>query len=425
MDRPARIILGVTGSIAAYKSAHLTRLLVKAGADVRVLMTPAATDFITPLTLSTLSKHPVGLEYFDRRDGSWNSHVELGLWADALVIAPVSANSMSAMASGRCDNLLLATYLSARCPVFFAPAMDLDMFAHPSTQRNLETLTGDGNILIEPGSGELASGLEGKGRMAEPEEIVARLAGHPMLAGRLDPAAAGLQGADGAGGAAVPAKSLSGRKALVTAGPTHEPIDPVRFIGNRSTGKMGFAVARALAERGAEVTLVAGPVNLDASHPGIHLRRVRTAAEMADAALEAFDGADVTVLSAAVADYRPAEVLTHKMKKTDGELNLRLERTVDIAAELASRKRPGQFVVGFALETENERDNAAGKMKKKRFDMIVLNSLNDPGAGFAHDTNKVTLMFPDGSEEPGTLRSKAQVASDIVGAIEARIGGGE
>jgi phosphopantothenoylcysteine decarboxylase/phosphopantothenate--cysteine ligase len=432
----AKILLAVTGSIAAYKAAHLTRLLVKAGAEVKVLMTPASTDFITPLTLSTLSKNPVGLEYFDKTDGSWNSHVELGLWADAMLIVPASANSMAAMVSGRCDNLLLATYLSARCPVFFAPAMDLDMFAHPATSRNVRTLVEDGNILIEPGSGELASGLEGKGRMAEPEEILLSIARHPMLAGRLDlsviPA---YDAARAVSASAVPANvpdpaldspekhtSLSGRRFLVTAGPTHEPIDPVRFIGNHSTGKMGFALAQALADLGGRVTLVTGPTRQVIDHPRVTVVPVGTAAEMAEASLEAFPACDGAVLSAAVADYRPAKVHDQKMKKRDGELSITLERTVDIAASLAEIKREDQLVVGFALETENERENALGKMKRKRFDMIVMNSLNDPGAGFGHDTNRVTLMFPDGEERALELKSKIEVARDIAEFLARKLG---
>ncbi len=399
MREIAKVLLGVTGSIAAYKAAHLTRLLVKEGMEVKVVMTPAASDFITPLTLATLSKNPVRMSYFDERDGVWNSHVELGLWADAMLIAPASANTMAAMACGRCDNLLLATYLSARCPVFFAPAMDLDMYAHPATQQNVELLRSRGNILIEPGSGELASGLEGRGRMAEPEDILTFLRKHSR------------------GGKAP----LAGLKAMVTAGPTYEAIDPVRFIGNRSTGKMGYALARELAEQGALVTLISGPVHQSINHPSVEVVSLESAAEMAQASIEAFTDCDIAVLAAAVADYRPAQVSEQKIKKGEGDMSICLERTTDIAAELAKLKRPDQFITGFALETHDEQRNARDKMKRKSFDMIVLNSLQDPGAGFAHDTNKVTLMFPDGSQVTGETKSKCAVAGDIVAAIIAGI----
>ncbi len=388
-----KIILGITGSIAAYKAALLTRLLVKSGAEVRVVMTPPALDLITPLTLSTLSKGPVLTEFVKGKTGEWNNHVDLGLWADALVIAPASANTLAKMAHGICDNLLLAVYLSARCPVFFAPAMDLDMLRHPSTNDNLRTLGRYGNHLIQPTHGELASGLVGVGRMAEPEEIVAHLA---AFFSRVE--------------------HLKGKKALVTAGPTHEAIDPVRFISNHSSGKMGFAIAEALARAGAEVTLVAGPTQLHTEHPRIIVKQVASAGEMLEACTDHFAAADITVFSAAVADYRPVESAKQKIKKKDGDMSLSLTRTADIAATLGARKTKGQITVGFALETENEQENALKKLKSKNFDLIVLNSLNDQGAGFGHDTNKVTIM--DGKKTNTLeLKSKNEVAEDIVSAI--------
>jgi phosphopantothenoylcysteine decarboxylase / phosphopantothenate---cysteine ligase len=386
-----KILLGVCGSIAAYKAALLVRLLVKNGADVKVIMTASAHDFITPLTLATLSKNPVLTQFSKDETGQWNNHVELGLWADVLVMAPATANTLAKMANGICDNLLLATYLSSRCPVFFAPAMDLDMWQHASTQNNLKKLTGFGNQLIEPTHGELASGLVGTGRMAEPEQIVQALENHFK-----------------------PGK-LSGKKALVTAGPTYEALDPVRFIGNHSTGKMGFAIAEELYRQGAEVTLVSGPTHLPAP-AGVKVVRVNSAEEMFLASQEYFTQADITVFSAAVADYKPTTKADQKIKKGSGPMVIELVKTYDIAAELGKQKKPGQITVGFALETENERTNAQSKLKTKNFDLIVLNSLNDSGAGFGHDTNKISILSSTGSKE-FNLKSKKEVAADIVTAI--------
>ncbi len=388
-----RILLGVSGSIAAYKSAILTRLLVKSGAEVKVVMTQAAHDFITPLTLATLSKNPVLTQFSEAVTGTWNNHVELGLWADAMVIAPASANTLSKMAGGACDNLLIAVYLSARCPVFFAPAMDLDMLQHPSTKKNIESLISWGNHQINPTHGELASGLVGTGRMAEPEEIVSQLQDFFSIG------------------------PLTGTKALVTAGPTHEAIDPVRFIGNHSTGKMGFAIAEELARNGAQVTIVTGPTQLTSQVPGVEIIPVTSAEEMYQACVSRFSKADITVLSAAVADYRPAQQAGQKIKKTNQALTLELVNTRDIAAELGKLKSNGQFVVGFALETENERAHAEKKLASKNFDLIVLNSLNDPGAGFGHDTNKVTLIDASHKAKEFNLKSKKEVARDIVNTV--------
>lgn len=388
-----KFLLGVTGSIAAYKMANFIRLLVKQEAEVKVIMTPAAMDFITPLTLSTLSKNPVLSQFQKSETGEWNNHVELGLWADAFVIAPASANTLARMANGLCDNLLLATYLSARCPVFFAPAMDLDMLQHPATQKNIATLIQSGHHLIESGVGELASGLSGPGRMAEPEEIVTVL--ENFFSGK---------------------KKLSGKKALVTAGPTYEALDPVRFIGNHSSGKMGFAIAEALAQQGAQVDLVVGPTHQHTNQPGITIHPVTSAEEMYQACRQIFPGTDVAVLSAAVADYKPVVRAEQKIKKTEGNLMLELTKTRDIAAELGKLKKNGQVMVGFALETENEKTNAAGKLNAKNFDLIVLNSLNDAGAGFGHDTNKIEIISRNGSKE-FPLKTKKEVANDIVAAI--------
>ncbi len=397
MFHDKKIILGVCGSIAAYKTALLTRLLVKAGAQVRIIMTPAAHDFITPLTLSTLSRNPVLTEFTRDKNGQWNNHVDLALWADAFIVAPASANTLAKMATGLCDNLLLAVYLSARCPVFFAPAMDLDMLQHPSTRNNLQALQKYGNHLIEPTHGELASGLTGLGRMAEPEEIIRQLASYFQTS-----------------------RKLEGKKVLVTAGPTQEAIDPVRFISNHSSGKMGFAIAEALADLGAEVNLVTGPTNQHTSHARIRVKHVLTAKEMLDSCAEVFDEIDIAVLSAAVTDFRPRKMAQQKIKKKDAGLTLELTKTDDIAATLGKRKRNGQIIVGFALETENEEVNALGKLKSKNFDLIVLNSLNDPGAGFGHDTNKVSIL--DGKKKATfELKTKKQVADDIVQAIIEKI----
>ena len=394
MLKGKKILLGVTGSIAAYKAPMLVRLLVKAGAQVQVIITPSAKEFVTPLTLATLSKNPVLSEFVKNEEGEWSNHVDLGLWADALVIAPASANTVAKMANGHCDNLLLAVYLSARCPVFVAAAMDLDMLQHPATKNNLQRLQGFGNRLIDPGYGELASGLVGTGRMAEPEEIMQRLEAFFNQK-----------------------KILEGKKALVTAGPTHEALDPVRFIGNNSSGKMGFALAEALANEGAAVTLVSGPTSRCTDHPRITTLRVTSAAAMYEASKTFFPQADITVLAAAVADYRPKTVAAQKIKKTDSELTLSLTKTTDISAELGKQKKDGQFIVGFALETEEEENNARKKMAAKNFDMIVLNSLNDEGAGFGHDTNRITLIHKDGEITRFELKSKTEVAADIVQAI--------
>lgn len=385
-----KILLGVSASIAAYKSATLVRLLVKAGAEVQVVMTPASTEFITPLTLSTLSKKPVFHEYFKPETGEWNNHVELGLWADLMIIAPASANTMAKMAGGLVDNLLTAVYLSAKCPVYFAPAMDLDMWKHDSTQENINRLKSFGNILIPPGSGELASGLHGEGRMAEPEEIVSFLTDD--ILSRLP---------------------LRNRRVLVTAGPTYEAIDPVRFIGNHSSGKMGFAIADELASLGAHVVLVTGPTAQKTRHTDITRIDVVSAADMLRECMAAFEGADGCIMSAAVADYTPVTVATHKMKKQDGTLNIELKKTTDILKKLGQEKRDDQVLVGFALETDNEEQYAIGKLQSKNLDMIVLNSLNDAGAGFKGDTNKVTLIDRELGKTTFDLKNKNEVARDI------------
>ncbi len=386
-----KIILGVTGSIAAYKAAIFVRLLIKAGAEVKVIMTSAATEFITPLTLATLSKNPVSIDFFDSSNGDWDSHVELGLWADAMIIAPATANTMAKMANGIACNLLLTTYLSARCPVFVAAAMDLDMYQHPSTLRNIEILQSYGNHFIEASSGELASGLIGQGRMEEPELILAKL--KAFFDGQ---------------------KKLDGKKILVTAGPTYEQIDPVRFIGNHSSGKMGYAIAEELAKQGAQVSLVSGPTSLKATHPNIETILVQSAQEMYDASIQVFENADAAIMSAAVADYTPAIQLDQKMKRKSKELLIELVATKDIAAELGSRKKPNQLLIGFALETNNEEENARKKILSKNLDFIVLNSLQDAGAGFGKDTNKITIIDKNNKKEIFKLKSKTEVAHDIV-----------
>ena len=383
------IVLGVTGSIAAYKAAFLVRLLIKRGAEVQVVMTPAGKEFITPLTLSTLTRKPVVSEFFDRRDGSWNSHVDLGQWADAMLIAPCTASTIGKMASGVADNMLITTYYSMKAPVFIAPAMDLDMYRHPVTQHNLETLRSIGNIIIEPASGELASQLVGKGRMQEPDEIVAALEEYFTKQAQ-----------------------LSKKKVLITAGPTYEQIDPVRFIGNWSTGKMGFALAEECAQRGADVTLIAGPVSLTTEHPNIKRIDVKSAHQMYEAAMENFPDSDAAILCAAVADFTPAETSDTKIKRK-GDMTITLKPTEDIAAALGTIKRPNQKMVGFALETDHEATNAQGKLERKNLDFIVLNSLNDKGAGFGYDTNKVTLIDRKGSQEL-PLQSKKNVAKAII-----------
>ncbi len=383
------IVLGVTGSIAAYKAAFLVRLLIKRGAEVQVVMTPAGKEFITPLTLSTLTRKPVVSEFFDRRDGSWNSHVDLGQWADAMLIAPCTAATLGKMANGVADNMLITTYFSMKAPVFVAPAMDLDMYSHPVTQRNIETLTSIGNIFIEPASGELASQLVGKGRMQEPEVIVAAL--EEFFSKQAQ---------------------LSKKKVLITAGPTYEAIDPVRFIGNYSTGKMGFALAEECAARGADVTLIAGPVNLKTQNPGINRIDVTSAQQMYEAAMEHFPKSDAAILCAAVADFTPVQTSDTKIKRK-GEITLTLKPNPDIAASLGAIKRPDQRMVGFALETNDEFSNAQDKLERKNLDFIVLNSLRDEGAGFGYDTNKVTLIDRNGSDEL-PLQSKKNVAKAIV-----------
>jgi phosphopantothenoylcysteine decarboxylase/phosphopantothenate--cysteine ligase len=390
-----KIILAVSGSIAAYKSALLTRLLIKNGAEVKVIMTPAAADFIAPLTLSTLSKNPV-ISSVSSEEG-WNNHVELGLWADAMIVAPATANSLAGMASGLCNNMLLAVYLSARCPVFFAPAMDLDMWAHPATQQNVQKLISYGNILIDVADGELASGLSGKGRMAEPEEIVSVLEKYFEKAKH---------------------QPLLGKTVLISSGPTVEPIDPVRFISNHSSGKMGKAIAETMAEAGAEVIFVSGPVNSYPAHANIKVIKVKTAAEMYEASKKHFEAADITILTAAVADYTPALVADEKIKKKGDEgMIIDLIKTVDIAAALGKEKKAGQMLIGFALETENLLENANKKLESKNLDFIVLNSPKDEGSAFGHDTNKISIIDRGGKAEHFGLKSKKEAAVDILNKI--------
>lgn len=390
-----KVLLGVTAGIAAYKSAFLVRAFIKAGAEIRVVMTPDAKEFVTPLTLSTLSKNPV-LSSFTKEDDEnavWNNHVELGLWADFFVIAPATANTLSKMASAASDNLLLAVYLSARCPVYFAPAMDLDMHEHPGTQSSFKKLQSFGNIMIPATSGELASGLEGKGRMAEPEDIVAFI--EKDIQSKLP---------------------LRGKRILITAGPTYEAIDPVRFIGNHSSGKMGYALAKKAAGLGAEVILVSGPVHLGLKDSLVQIIRVSTAEEMFERVKEYYDSVDIAIAAAAVADYRPVSAAELKIKKKDKNLHIDLEPTPDILAHMGENKTK-QFLVGFALETDNEIENAKAKLKRKNLDMIVLNSLNDKGAGFGTETNKVTLILREGTVFPQELKSKDAVAADILNQI--------
>ena len=386
------IVLGITGSIAAYKACTLIRLLIKAGAEVQVVITPAGKEFITPLTLSTLTGKPVVSEFFDRRDGSWHSHVDLGQWADLMLVAPASASTIAKMAHGVADNMLITTYLSMKAPVMLAPAMDLDMYAHPATQANLDILRGYGNIVIEAASGELASHLIGKGRMEEPETILRHVI-HKLAT----------------------TNELAGRRILITAGPTYERLDPVRYIGNFSTGKMGFALAEACALRGAEVELVAGPVQLATFHPNIHRTNVESAQQMYEAATQLFPTCEAAILYAAGADFTPASGADEKIKRK-GPISLALEPTHDIAAALGRMKTASQRLVGFALETQNEMGNAREKLTRKNLDLIVLNTLRDEGAGFGHDTNKVTILTPNG-QQAFPLKSKAEVAHDIISSL--------
>ncbi len=398
MLKGKNILIGVTGSIAAYKIPLLVRLLVKAHAEVKVVMTPCATDFVTPLTLSTLSQHPILIEPYNKTDGSWNSHVDWGRWADLFLIAPLSANTLAKMAAGIADNMLTTTYLAAKCPVLFAPAMDLDMYYHPTTHRNVETLLLFGNLLIAPREGELASGLVGAGRMEEPEEIYLRIL-HFF----------------------EHSKDLQGKQVMISAGPTFEAIDPVRYIGNYSSGKMGYALAEEAARRGAEVTLVSGPVQLRANHPNIKTVNVTSAAQMTEACLTAFEQADIGIMSAAVADYTISRPEAQKIKKRETEITLKLTRTTDILATLGTHKQPQQFLVGFALETENETAHARQKMHNKNLDLIVLNSLNDHGAGFGFDTNRVTIIHKNDDTVVTELLSKAQIATIIINQIMDKI----
>lgn len=390
MLKGKKIVLGITGSIAAYKACYLIRGLIKKGAEVQTVITPAGKEFITPITLSALTSKPVISDFFSQRDGTWHSHVALGLWADAMVIAPATASTIGKMAHGIADNMLITTYLSMKAPVFVAPAMDLDMFAHPSTQANLNTLRSYGNHIIEPTCGELASHLEGKGRMEEPENIIKVL--ETFFSQQND---------------------LAGKKILITAGPTYEKIDPVRFIGNYSSGKMGFALAEECARHGAEVTLISGPVSLSVQHPNIHRIDVESAEEMFEAASKHYPNMDAAILSAAVADFTPAQRAQQKIKREKDDLILQLKPARDIARTLGEMKRSDQKLIGFALETNDEAENARQKLKRKNFDFIVLNSLNDKGAGFQHDTNKVTIIS-ETDTFPYPLKDKHEVAADIV-----------
>jgi len=389
-----KILIGVTGSIAAYKTAEIIRIFIKEGAEIQVIMTRASHDFVTPLTLATLSKRPVFTEFSDPESGSWNNHVDLGMWADVFLIAPLSANSLSKLASGYCENLLSAVYLSARCPVFLAPAMDLDMFAHTLIKENLRKLAQDGNIIIGPESGELASGLTGEGRMTQPEDICAYII--KVL---------------------NPEPELLGKNVLITAGPTREIIDPVRFISNNSSGKMGVSIANEMAARGASVTLIAGPGVKMPENQKINCVSVVSANDMHKACKQYFEDSHVTIMAAAVADYKPAVTSSSKIKKNSNALNLELEPTIDILADLGSSKTKDQFLVGFALETDNELENAKGKLKRKNLDLIILNSMKDAGAGFESDTNKITIIEKNNAVTTFDLKSKKEVASDIADKI--------
>ncbi len=394
MMKGKKIVLGITGSIAAYKAAVLTRLLIKKGAEVQIVITPAGKEFITPITLSALTSKPVISEFFSQRDGTWHSHVDLGLWADAMLIAPATASTIGKMAHGIADNMLITTYLSMKAPVFVAPAMDLDMFAHPATQHNLDILRSYGNHIIEPTAGELASHLVGKGRMEEPENIVAALESFFQKN-----------------------SSMAGKKILITAGPTYEKIDPVRFIGNYSSGKMGYALAEECAARGAEVTLVSGPVNLSVNHPNINRIDVESAEQMYNACMSHYPTSDAGILCAAVADFTPECVADKKIKREKDDLTLNLRPTHDIAAALGKIKTDSQRLVGFALETNDETAHAQDKLKRKNFDFIVLNSLNDKGAGFRCDTNKITII-DSGKAEEYPLKTKKEVAADIIDKLD-------
>lgn len=391
-----RVILGVTGSIAAYKAVYLLRLLIREGADVQVIMTSAAKEFVGPVTFSALSGKPVLSDFFSSEGGDWNSHVDMGVSADLMLIAPVTATTLGKMAHGIADNLLVTTYLSARCPVVVAPAMDMDMYQHPSTQRNLEIIKGYGNLVIEPGTGELASGLEGRGRMEDPEEII-------RFIRELEPRSS--------------KKKLLNKRVLVTAGPTHENIDPVRFIGNHSSGKMGYAIAEAFAATGARVYLVSGPVSLSLHSPDVEVIQVTSADEMYEACKGLIDQVDMAVFNAAVADFTPVETSTRKVKRGKEEWTIRVKPTRDIAAEMGSLKKKGQFFVGFALETENEVEHARSKLEKKNLDLIVLNSLQEEGSGFGTDTNRVTMIDRSGDLKEFELKPKSQVAEDLVDRI--------
>lgn len=391
MLKGKKIVLGITGSIAAYKSCLLIRALIKQGAEVQIVITPAGKEFITPITLSALTHKPVVSEFFSQRDGTWNSHVDLGLWADAMIIAPCTASTIGKMANGIADNMLITTYLSMKAPVFIAPAMDLDMYRHPSTQKNMQTLLSYGNQIIEPASGFLASGLEGKGRMEEPERIA------EVLSAYFD-----AQEGD-----------IKGRKIMITAGPTYEKIDPVRFIGNYSSGKMGFALAEECARRGAEVKLIAGPVSIKCQHPSIKRIDVESCQQMYDAAMEAFQTSDAAILCAAVADFAPANIAQEKIKREKDDMVIRLSPTHDIAAALGERKQDNQVMVGFALETNDEESNAEGKLKRKNLDFIVLNSLRNEGTCFKSDNNKITIISANEKKEY-PIKPKSEVAQDIV-----------
>ncbi|MGL5635635.1 MAG: bifunctional phosphopantothenoylcysteine decarboxylase/phosphopantothenate--cysteine ligase CoaBC [Bacteroidales bacterium] len=395
MLKGKNILLGVTGSIAAYKAAQLIRLLVKKGATVQALMTPAGKEFITPLTLSTLTGRPVYSDFFSEKDGRWHSHVSLGLWADAMLIAPATASTMGKMAHGIADNLLVTCYMSCKAPVFIAPAMDLDMYAHPSTHANLDLLRSFGNFIIEPAAGELASGLVGKGRMDEPENIVAYLENY--FASKQD---------------------LNGKKIVITAGPTYEKIDPVRFIGNYSSGKMGFALAETCADAGADVTLIAGPVDIKTINPSIKRIDVESASQMYEATMSETTDANAVILCAAVADFTPVDRADEKIKREKEDMTITLKPTQDIAAAVGANKKEGQVLVGFALETQNEQNNALAKLEKKNLDFIVLNSLRTPGAGFKVDTNQVTIIERNGNQTAFELKSKQSVAQDIVSVLK-------